>query len=420
MKVWMHFCSLVLISVLSLSFKAEATFSRLESMGKSADFFMDDVSIFSNPANINIFPNFLIGEMGSYRNPAKLDTSLSSNRNRNLDPENSWFGGLFSYSLSKNKDKATLSPQISIGGAFNRLDTEILPLTPDSADGFLIPDPATNFDGFLGMTFRNGGMIGSHIYIAKQDGADLSYGKINPGNNIRFSLMRGDLGVNMPLNKSLDGEISLGGAETSYGPEKIDPKLSFFVKARLFSSVDLINGEMVPIASYSNIAIPGKDIQQFHVGLGANVSLDRGFFWLGLKGILENQKTQGFDTYGNYAVFFSDSTTKTKQSRKGISIGFGIERNIWWDWLVLRVGGHKVIAQTEVEDKSGKKYSFIYTNPTGDMTSEDQIGFGIGVNIEEKLKVDATLAEDLPYTFGNFFSGPRSYIISRISATYSF
>ena len=50
----------------------------------------------------------------------------------------------------------------------------------------------------------------------------------------------------------------------------------------------------------------------------------------------------------------------------------------------------------------------------------DAVGFGVGINIEEKLKVDATLAEDLPYTFGNLFSGPMHHLVSRISATYSF
>ena len=46
--------------------------------------------------------------------------------------------------------------------------------------------------------------------------------------------------------------------------------------------------------------------------------------------------------------------------------------------------------------------------------------FGIGINVEEKLKVDATLAEDILYTFGNLLSGPSHHVISRISATYSF
>ena len=99
-----------------------ATYSRVESMGKRADFFMDDISIFDNPANMNIFPNFLIGELGVYRQ-GPGDTS--ANVRRNVDPANSWFGGIFSYSLSKNKESGNLYPQISLGGAFNRRDEEL-------------------------------------------------------------------------------------------------------------------------------------------------------------------------------------------------------------------------------------------------------------------------------------------------------
>src|SRR3954466_3061561 len=93
-----------------------ATYSRVESMGKRADFFMDDISIFDNPANMNIFPNFLIGELGVYRQtqtasgPLSAADSAASSANvrRNIDPANGWFGGIFSYSLSKNKESGNL------------------------------------------------------------------------------------------------------------------------------------------------------------------------------------------------------------------------------------------------------------------------------------------------------------------------
>jgi hypothetical protein len=45
---------------------AFATFARVESMGKNTTYIMDDVSIFDNPANINLYPNYLIGEFGLY------------------------------------------------------------------------------------------------------------------------------------------------------------------------------------------------------------------------------------------------------------------------------------------------------------------------------------------------------------------
>ena len=50
-------------------------------------------------------------------------------------------------------------------------------------------------------------------------------------------------------------------------------------------------------------------------------------------------------------------------------------------------------------------------------TADDHVGFGFGINIEEKLKIDVTVAEDL--LFRNPFQG-ESRIFSRLDATYSF
>jgi hypothetical protein len=402
---------------------AWATFSRVESMGKRADFFMDDISIFDNPANMNIFPNFLIGELGVYRQ-GPGDTS--ANFRRNIDPANSWFGGIFSYSLSKNKESGNLYPQISLGGAFNRVDEELAVLIPDSADGSPVPQPATNFDGFLGMTLSNGGMLGSHVYVAMQEGANLQNGTIQgqADPDINVYVLRGDLGLNWPIARNVDGELSVGMASISYGPQSIDPEISYFVKGRAFSTLEIINGELVPIFNYSVLKAPGRELTKLHFGLGVNVSLDRGFFWLGAQGLFdEDNKTDTRLDPATGKVSYNPRTTNsnTDQTIRGGLVSFGIERNVWWDWLVLRVGGQKEITyRDQTSTDPGQSFNYIFTNPTNNGTINDAVGFGIGINIEEKLKVDATLAEDLPYTFGNLFSGPIHHLVSRISATYSF
>jgi hypothetical protein len=394
-----------------------ATYSRVESMGKRADFFMDDISIFDNPANMN----FLIGELGVYRQGAG---DSSATVRRNADPANSWFGGIFSYSLSKNKESGNLYPQISLGGAFNRVDEELAAMIPDIADTYAVPKPATNFDGFLGMTLSNGGMLGSHVYVAIQEGANLDNGVLSgqPDPNINVYALRGDIGVNWPIARNIDGELSVGTASIGYGPESIDPEMSFFVKGRAFSTLEIINGELVPIFNYSVLKSPGRELTKLHFGLGVNVSLDRGFFWLGAQGLFDEDDKTGMDTIGSLVTYNSRaSNLKTNQSVRGGLVSFGIERNVWWDWLVLRVGGQKEITfRDQSSTIPGQTFNFIYTNPTNDASINDAVGFGIGINIEEKLKVDATLAEDLPYTFGNFFSGPVHHLVSRISATYSF
>jgi hypothetical protein len=401
-----------------------ATYSRVESMGKRADFFMDDISIFDNPANMNIFPNFLIGELGVYRQGAG-DTSATVRRN--MDPANSWFGGIFSYSLSKNKESGNLYPQISLGGAFNRRDEDLLQLLPnkvsDGADTVVVPDPVTNFDGFLGMTLANGGMLGSHVYIAMQEGADLRNGQLQSrGGDINVYVLRADLGLNWPIARNVDGELSGGLATISYGPSAIDPEYSWFVRGRAFSTLEIINGELVPIFNYSMLKAPGRELDKLHFGLGVNVSLDRGFFWLGVQGIFDEDSRTGMTTDSAGSVTYSfGGRNSTDQTMRGGLVSFGIERNVWWDWLVLRVGGQKEITyRDQTGTNSADNFNFIYTNPTNDGSINDAVGFGVGINVEEKLKVDATVAEDLPYTFGNFFSGPLHHLISRISATYSF
>jgi hypothetical protein len=408
--------------VVGMGLPAWATYSRVESMGKRADFFMDDISIFDNPANMNIFPNFLIGELGTYRALPGDSAGVSSQTRRNMDPANSWFGGIFSYSLSKNKESGNLYPQISLGGAFNRTDEELALLIPDSVDGNPVPDPATNFDGFLGMTLSNGGMLGSHIYVAVQEGADLRNGVLGAqGGDINLYMMRGDLGLNWPIARNIDGELSLGLSSIYYGPVDIDPEMSWWVKGRAFSTLEIINGELVPIFNYSSFQAPGKMLSKLHFGLGVNVSLDRGFFWLGVQGLFDELEETGFSTDPATGAESYNSTvaSKSTESIRGGLISFGIERNVWWDWLVLRVGGQKEITYRS-HDGAGGSFNYIHTNPTNDGTADDHVGFGIGINVEEKLKVDATLAEDILYTFGNLLSGPSHHVISRISATYSF
>jgi hypothetical protein len=305
------------------------------------------------------------------------------------------------------------------------VDEDLAALIPDFADGFVVPKPATNFDGFLGMTLSNGGMLGSHVYVAMQEGANLDNGVIKgqADPSINVYVLRGDIGLNWPIARNVDGELSIGTASISYGPKSIDPEMSYFVKGRAFSTLEIINGELVPIFNYSVLKAPGREVTKLHFGLGVNVSLDRGFFWLGAQGLFDEDNKTGMktDSVTGQVSYLERDPANTDQTIRGGLISFGIERNVWWDWLVLRVGGQKEITyRDQTSTDPTQSFNFIYTNPTNDGSINDAVGFGIGINIEEKLKVDATLAEDLPYTFGNLFSGPIHHLISRISATYSF
>ena len=413
---------------------AFASNARVESMGKSSTFIMDDISIFDNPANINLYPNFLIGELGNYLYPEK-----SVEVGENKDPLNPWFGGIFSLKISQDNS-------LSIAGVLNRKEERLLKYFPDrinttrgKAAGGVAPVPVTNFDGFLGANLSNVA-LGAHIYIAHQDGLS---GDNRITTDAFVSAVQADLGANIEVSNELSLEFSGGLARMQYGPadrEFFDTDLlSVFGNARIFSKVSAINGHLIPVASFRNMNAPGRDELDIGLGLGADAAFDRGFFWIGLKGFY-NQQRAGSNWYVmDGETVYRDirenawGTGRTTLWQFGGTINFGIERNIWWDWFVLRVGGQKTVAYADYKADKDNPNSVLCPNPIGegcringnyfvtnsinDGTREDNVGFGFGINIEEKLKIDATVAEDV--VFRNPFQG-EGRLISRISATYSF
>lgn len=450
----------VLLASSLLVSSAVATNSRVDAMGKSSTFIMDDISIFDNPANIGIYPNFLVGEFGSY-----ADEELVVGQNR--DPQQPWFGGIFSMGLG---DDMGLDPKVSIAGAFNRKDDwfKYLPdgvIVSDPLNDYAyvdIPEPITNFDGFLGMSDEEGNLFGMHIYAGIQDGIQ-DDGVLN---SVAFAqILKLDIGTNYQYSEDIDWETALGIGRVAFGNMNSNPfsgNYSFYGFTRMFSTIEEINGELVPAASFEIIDAGEKTIVNADAGIGVNVSLDRGFFWLGLEGVLRQvdhgsftrinastPEVEGKDgtlgdlvnSQGDTLLYIvedqqgkNDRLDRTRgidtQDELGGRISFGIERNIWYDWFVIRVGGQKEIlwkecqvnnatsiANDDISPLCGGNGQHWKTNAIGDGTAGDHVGFGFGINVEEKLKVDAVLAEDV--LFRNPFQGSGRWV-SRISASYSF
>ncbi len=408
---------------------AFATFARVESMGKNTTYIMDDVSIFDNPANINLYPNYLIGGFGAYLDDVEVG--------KNKDPQHPTFGGIFSLSLGTEESP---DPRISIGGLFGREDSELFRFLPtyyidDKEQVHSLPRTVTNFDGFLGGTLSNGNALGLHVYIAHQDGGyETESGSYQVDANSYASVIRADAGINLQLSSTIDYELSGGLARVQYGPEHKnffdDGNFSYLVSSRAFFTLDAIDGELIPAMKAHFIKAPGIKDTRAQVGLGVNVGLDRGFFWLGGDFVWNRQKARNwtFDYKTGESTYDLRSDGSYWDERKDIGgvISFGIERNIWWDWFVIRVGGQKAILYTECDQNShnaGKNGicsdngTFFSTNPVGNGTIDDHIGWGFGINIEEKLKIDVTIAEDL--LFRNLFQGEGRWF-SRVDATYSF
>jgi hypothetical protein len=414
-----------------------ATNARVESLGKNSTFIMDDISIFDNPANINLYPNFLIGELGNYLYPTG-----SVEPGQNMDPLDAWFGGIFSLKISADNS-------LSIAGVLNRKEERLLKYLPDyimdnSGIAKKAPVPVTNFDGFLGANLDNKA-LGIHIYVAHQDGLS---GDDEISSDAFVSAVQLDLGTNIEISSDYSIEVSGGIARMQYGPrdrEFFDSDLfSGFFDIRIFSRVSAINGHLIPVLSFRNMNAPGRDELDVGAGMGVDAAFDRGFFWLGLKGFYNKQRTgstwtkniRGETIYTDIDGDDAWGDERTSLWQFGGTISFGIERNIWWDWFVLRVGGQKTIAYADYNSADDRGNSilcptsltltrsgcasngnYFVTNKANDGTRGDNVGFGFGINIEEKLKIDATVAEDV--MFRNPFQG-EGRLISRISATYSF
>ena len=411
---------------------AFATFARVESMGKNSTYIMDDVSIFDNPANVNLYSNYLIGGFGAY-----TDNNMSAGGN--VDPQHPTFGGIFSISFGEDNIP---DPKFSIGGLFGRVNNDLAMYLPDyvqtgKSTYAVVPETVTNFDGFLGGTFSSGDAWGLHIYIAHQDGGDLDEsGTYQTNDDAYASLVQLDAGLNFQTGSGTSYEVSGGIARVQYGPDRHsffdDGDFTILAKARAFFTMEAIDGELVPAASIKLAQAPGIEDKHAQAGMGINVAMDRGFFWLGLD-FIWNQK-QAHDWFYEKGVWTYDSRNEDNKiwddrTDVGGMISFGIERNIWWDWFVIRVGGQKSILYTDCDVNSKNNYSdsrygickddgtFFSTNPLADGSADDHVGFGFGINIEERLKIDVTVAEDL--LFRNPFQG-EGRIFSRLDATYSF
>jgi hypothetical protein len=389
-----------------------ATDARVIAMGRHDAFFMDEVSIFRNPANINVYPNMVYGSYGVYNG----DTSASAKQNTealaryNQNPVDPFFGAIVSYSVNQNQSNdggSNQYPMLSFGAYFNRHD-EILDYVTKGSNKYIgafsdtLENPLLRSDLMLGYTLSNGSMIGAGAYIAMQRNTV-------GGELYETNLIKGNLGVNLPIAKSMDLEGSVGfGTITAIG-RGVDGTVTradgdYFGRAelRLFSALAALNGDFVPHIKGEMLKLDQENVFKFDMeaGIGININIDKGFFWSGLE-FLYNQE---------------DSSATTATESVGGRISFGIERSIWWDWLVIRVGGQKEFRYVS----QGPDNGHFVENPTSDGSDGDLVGLGFGVNIENRLRVDVVAAEDIPYTFTNLISGPQHHLFNRVSATYSF
>jgi hypothetical protein len=418
-------CAVIIAGCICSSF---ATDARIVSMGRHDNFFMDEMSIFRNPANVNVYPNMILGSVGYYFKNDSLDKQLSEdadavaegentvtyigNTRYNRDPQDPYWGANISYSLG-NPSEETVSqyPMISFGAVFNRSDRMLKYVSTESYPNVYLMEPLGKVDLILGYALKNGVMIGVGGYMGYQEVVNGS--KVTH----QSSLFKGSIGINWPVMKTMDLEVSLnGGAITAIGDSiinnTIDPTEKVIVAdnntivstdLRLFSALTNLNGDFIPHLGFDYINLKKGTITNFTAGVGVNINIDKGMFWAGVEGL-----------YEDYAYTKKDETDSMGIGGK---VSFGIERNVVWDWFVVRAGGMKTLKVMKLGDDDGTHWS---QNPEADGSDDDFLGWGIGFNVENRLRMDFVIAEDIFYTISNMFSGAHHHMFTRFSATYSF
>ncbi|MCL2690215.1 MAG: hypothetical protein FWE57_10280 [Chitinispirillia bacterium] len=392
-----------------------ATDARVEVMGKHDAFFRDEISVFRNPADMSLYPNMLYGSYGW------VDKDIQSVNNTltrdNLVLSDPFFGAMISHKLGEEES----SPMFSVGAFMNRRDRMLDLLMTAGRDTVgtsygskvirqNLKEPVGKADLMFGYDLGNGIALGLGTYIAyqKEKSDDKTIGQTG--------VYKVTAGINWNLDQGLDFEASFNGGSIT-GRYMQDGDLvdvadgNYFYRGdvRFFSAVPAIHGAFVPQVSMEIMKLGNREIIDVAGGIGLNMNIDRGFFWAGLQG-LYNQANS------------TESIINDAKESIGGRVSFGIERNIMWDWFLIRVGGQKEIRY--VTEENGKKGEWIETNKkydeTSGITEDGLVGLGFGVNIDNRLRIDFVSSNDIAYTFTNLISGPQLSLFKRISATYRF
>jgi len=427
-----------------------ATDARVETMGNSDHFFQDEISIHRNAANLGLYDKIMYGSYGRIG-------VVKDQWGRDTDgwaPMSPHFGGVISF----GQTEGSLS-KFSIGATFNRVDSALnyvaynvnqLGLRTTKDDRVLLfagnsgayrdygqVDFVGKLDIMAAKTLENGTTIGLGAYIAFQDGARRElidgYGfetrPASASDELKNRFIKGNVGVNTPIGDGVDLEASVaisaltlrgcllqdaGVTQPFYNAA--DNDLGVQIDVRMFADIASINGAFVPHiqANIFNYDQGDERIIDFNAGLGLNVNIDRGFFWTGIEGIYKKWSNVVVGDLGNPDILGKIVSDTDKKDVIGGRVGFGIERNVLTDWFIIRVGGSKLLAKQSY-GKSSNGYRWLET------ADEDHVSLGMGVNIEDRLKIDFTIAQNLPYTFTNLFSDSRNpYLASRVSAVFTF
>lgn len=415
-----------------------ATESRIESMGKTDRFMLDEMAMFSNPASFVLYPNILTGSLGQYVDQEwpyslsgqwfgawttinKVAVGAAFNRHDELESfltsrsalsYKRDYGAMkyVLYDTTWNRDTVvaadTGDARYNIGGRTFIVDS----LRYDIAD-VVVPKPVGEAEVFLGYNLGNMG-VGLHVFRAAQDSV------VNDDRIAASGVLKFDLGFLMKLSEKdfVDAAVTYGRL-TYYSNDAIDAldeaQSSVSLSARAFLTVAQIGGQIVPSFKFSQASIVTDTILAVSPGVGYAREIEGGSFWAGVEYGFERERSTVFSVDADNEVVTSEDTATTNK----FTFGFGIEKQIAWPWFTLRVGGRKTIKYND-QTVDGVGYESKSTNPDNDRSNDDLIGAGVSLKVGDRLRFDVSGNERLPYS--NILNGTLESISPRISATYAF
>ncbi len=379
-------------------------------MGKSDAFFMDEMSIFRSPGNVSLYSNLLIGDFGNYMDKQDKDANGEEKTTyilKNEDPVNPWFSAIVGLG-GKGEDNVGM---FSLGLAVNRVDkydTLYFNQYQTLADVEKY-SPKMPVDIFVGYNLGNVKLgARGHITMGKWS-KDFNTNTISDIEK-SSTIGRGSVGARFNIGSGNELEVAAGGNlaiidNDSASANVAESQIGYSALARMFMQISP-STDIVISGEYDKFRFTENDeVSEVNAGVGFNFLIDRGFLWAGMSGRSYNTK---------FASGVPDQTINAAV------LNFGIERNVWWDWFVMRLGGNKVFGEKETKVQGTYSEKVMYTNADATKMPDDAIGFGIGLNIEDKLRFDAVIAEDILHTGTNLMSGNVHHIFTKLSGTLSF
>jgi len=366
---------------------------------------------------MSLYPNMLYGSYGWVDKHHPTNTALEASAfiRSNVSLSDPFFGAMLSHKISEAEN----APMYSFGAFVNRrdkmLDYLIEASRMDNNGNYnksfspRLNEPTGKLDLMFGYDLGNGIALGLGLYGAYQKE------KLRENTENQTGVYKVNAGINWNLDQGLDFEASINGGSVTgmFAPTPgaqlvnvTDGDYFYRGDVRFFSAVPSINGAFVPQVGMEIRKFNDEDVLDVDGGIGINMNIDRGFFWTGIQG-LYTQKNMG--------------PRDTEESIGG-RIGFGIERNIMWDWFLIRVGGQKEIRHIKTDVNRVKTSQWVEMNKDyRETNAEDElVALGFGVNIDNRLRIDFVSSNDVAYTFTNLVSSPQLALFKKISATYRF